>query len=188
MLDSLPIPHGVTQVRPPAATPTPDTSFLGAYARNGAFTDCYALTVPASVSLADFVEAFYTTRLFKLERWILGKVLRVVDSDQQAAQLAQAGTDRFCAWRVEQRAVDQILMDAGQTRSWLSVVSASDDAAATTLLFGSAVLPLRDASHTDRFGLAFHLLLGFHRWYSKALLVAAAKRVMAFKRDGHAAC
>lgn len=161
-----------------APIPTPDASFLGAYARNGAFTDCYALTVPASISLPEFIEAFYTTRLFRLERWLLGKTLQVTDSDQQAAQLAQAATDRFSAWRMEQRSSDQILMDAGQTRSWLSVAEQPGVAAATTLMFGSAVMP---RASQGEFGLIFHLLLGFHRWYSKALLAAAGKRLMVLK-------
>lgn len=163
----------------PAPTPVPDTSLLAAYAQQGAFTDCYQLTVPAAISLPQFIEAFYTTPLFKLERWILAKALKVPSTDEQAAQLAQAQTARFSAWKVEHRSPLEILLDAGQTRSWLCVEPLGSPQPATTLLFGSAVLPMRTGG---RFGFAFHALLGFHRLYSKLLLSAAAKKALAIQR------
>lgn len=52
------------------------------------------------------------------------------------------------------------------------------------LLFGSALLPMRPGGG---FSLAFHALFGFHRLYSKLLLRAAAKRVIALRRTDHAA-
>ncbi len=130
--------------------PVPPGSLLAAYARQGVFVDCYRLTVPDVVSLPVFIEAFYTTRLFKLER--------------------------FAAWKTEQRSDDEILLDAGRTRSWLSVSHAGNGSPATTLLFGSAVVP---RSADGRMGLAFHALLGFHRLYSKLLLNAASRRIRA---------
>ena len=159
-------------------TPVPAGSFLEAYARRGAFTDCYAATVPGSVSLPAFVLAFYTTPLFKLERWLLARALNIPSTDEQAHHLAAAATERFSAWKVEHRSGDEILMDAGQTRSWLSVQPQAGGEASTTLLFGSAVVPLRPGG---RFGLAFHALLGFHRLYSRLLLSAACRRVRALR-------
>jgi hypothetical protein len=156
----------------------PDASFLGAYTRRGAYTDCYTVTVPGAVTLPEFVFAFYTTRLFKLERWLLAKALRLPSTDAQARELADGTATRFAAWRVEQRAADEILLDAGQTRSWLNVEPRAGGAPATTLRFGSAVVPARPGG---RLGLAFHALLGFHRLYSRLLLRAACRRVLALR-------
>jgi hypothetical protein len=147
----------------------------------GAFTDCYALSVPFATNLPQFVEAFYTSRLFKLERWLLAKFLNFESSDAQAQQLAHGHTSRFSAWKVENRSSSEILLDAGQTRSWLSVVQVEGRNPETTLLFGSAVVPLRPGG---KFGLAFHALLGFHKLYSKLLLSAAAKSLAAKQRSG----
>jgi hypothetical protein len=158
----------------PSPIPVPDASFLGAYTRSGAFTDCYALSVCAPVTLSEFVEAFYTTRLFKLERWLIATALHIPSSDEQALQLARSQSGQFSAWRVEHRSSDEILLRAGSTRSWLCVRPQSGARPATILLFGSAVLPTRPGG---RFGLAFHMLGGFHRLYSKLLLAAASRRL-----------
>ena len=161
----------------PTPVSPPNESFLGNYAHRGAFTDCYATPVPGHVSLPTLIEAFYTTKLFKVERWLLAKALKLPSTDQQAHQLANGSAETFSAWRVERRSASEILLDAGQTRSWLSVApSHSKDE--TTLLFGSAVVPVRPGG---KFGVAFHALIGFHRVYSKLLLSAARKRVLALK-------
>ncbi len=49
----------------------PSESFLRRYVREGAYVDCYSVDLPGQVSQARFVEAFYTTPVFKLERAIL---------------------------------------------------------------------------------------------------------------------
>ena len=167
----------------PIPVPTPNESFLAGYANRGAFTDCYSTTVKAHVNLAALIEAFYTTRLFKWERWLLAKALKLHSSDEQARQLARGTTDRFSAWRVESRSASEILLDAGQTRSWLSVAPGEREGE-TTLLFGSAVVPMRPGG---KFGLAFHALLGFHRLYSKLLLSSARRKVVAVQRAQSAA-
>jgi hypothetical protein len=92
-------------------------------------------------------------------------------------------TDAFSVWTVERRSTSEILLRAWQTRSWLGVIPGSKSAS-TTLLFGSAVVPARPGG---RFGLAFHALHGFHRLYSRMLLSAAAKRVVATRKSKNAA-
>ena len=163
----------------PQPTPVPTGSFLDAYARRDAFTDCYVTSIPGGTTLPEFIEAFYTTRLFKLERWLLAKALNIPSEDQEASLLARAATERFSAWKVESRASEEILLDAGQTRSWLSVKPLVGPETTTTLFFGSAVVPKRS---NGKFGWVFHALLGFHRLYSKLLLAAAAKRVVALRK------
>ncbi len=164
--------------------PVPEGSFLEAYARQGAFADCYTTSIPGTVTLAEFVLAFYTTPLFKVERWLLSKALGIPSTDDQALQLAQGASARFSAWKVEHRSDNELLLDAGQTRSWLSVEPQGHLHASTTLLFGSAVVPKRAGG---KFGLAFHALLGFHRLYSRLLLASASRRVIALRKVRHAA-
>lgn len=162
----------------PKLSPVPENSLLGAYLSTGAFTDCYTVTVPGTISLSEFVEAFYTTRLFKVERWLLAKILGFTSSDHQARQLARSETSCFSAWNVEHRLHSEILLKAGQTRSWLSVVSAATSPPSTILYFGSAVVPERPGG---KFGVAFHALGGFHRLYSRLLLASASKQIAKVK-------
>ena len=167
----------------PAPIPVPSDSFLDGYARRAAFTDCYAVTVSGSVSLAALIEAFYTSRLFKFERYLLAIVLRLNSTDEQARKLADGSIKTFSAWRVEDRSETQVLLAAWQTRSWLGVVR-NDQSDQTTLLFGSAVIPTRA---DGKFGFAFHALSGLHRWYSMLLLSAARRRVTAAARASQSA-
>ena len=165
----------------------PHGALLQACRAAGAYTDCYACEVPGQVSHAAFVEAFYTTRLFKLERTLLHWLARRPATDADARLLAKGQTERFSAWRVEARAPDQLLLAdmTGRTKSWLMVAPTAvvEGQTGTRLYFGSAVVPLRphsaEAGHGDRrMGLGFHALLGFHRLYSRLLLHAARARVM----------
>lgn len=156
----------------------PAYALLANYRASGAYTDCYAVRVAGEVSLAEFIEAFYTTRLFKLERWILSSLLNRPSTDEDAAQLATGMRDRFAAWKVEARSESEILLDAGQTRSWLCVARSNGELESTQLCFGSAVLPLGAGKG---FGWWFHALLGFHRVYSRLLLSAAARRVLVLR-------
>lgn len=66
----------------------------------GCFTDCYALEAPAPVTQAQFVEAFYTTPLFKAERFILKMLVARPSTDQDAKDLATGTNDSFAVWDV----------------------------------------------------------------------------------------
>jgi hypothetical protein len=94
-------------------------------------------------------------------------------------QLAAGSIDRFAAWKVEQRDLNQLLMCdfKGNTRSWF-MVDAPPDAGRTTLYFGSAVVARIDPGDGQRkMSASFNALLGFHKLYSKALLNAACRRL-----------
>ncbi len=162
-------------------TPLPEDSLLDSYRRAGAYTDCYLARSPRHVSQAEFVEAFYTGTLFKAERLILALILSKPSSDEQVKRLATGEASAFSAWRVESRRENQLLLCdvLGHTRSWLmSVRGDADGVPVTHLYFGSAVIPRADyASGGRKFGLAFHLLSGFHRLYARALLRRAAARL-----------
>ena len=157
----------------------PEGSFLAAYRDAGAHTDCYTTTVPGTHSFEHYVEAFYTTWLFKIERFILRWAVRKPSSDDQAGRLARGAVAQFAAWTVENRGNDQLLMCdfMRRTRSWLMVVQ--DPGTNTTrLFFGSAVVPVgANRQGRKNLGLAFNALLGFHHVYSVMLLKAAASRL-----------
>ena len=147
--------------------------------RDRGYTDCWALDIAGLVTHAQFVEAFYTTPVFRLERWILRLAISRPSSDADARRLACGEADRFAAWTVEARAPDQLLMcDVVQrTRSWL-MVSPSTTPGHTTLWFGSAVVAVEDPHMGERrLGATYSALLGFHKLYSRILLRAAAARL-----------
>lgn len=161
----------------------PLTSFLLTYKDNGAFTDCYFVDVPVRVTQAEYVEAFYTTTLFKVERMILALLANKPSTDIQAKHLAAGSAGDFAAWRVEQRSAGQLLLCdfLGRTRSWL-MTAPGDDKDSTRLYFGSAVIPKSVTGSGQRsFGFAFHALFGFHQLYTRLLLGAALARLLKSK-------
>ncbi len=152
----------------------PQGALLSKYVGTGAHTDCYSVNVAQPVSLAEFVEAFYSTPLFKLERRLLSLAAGFPSTDEEARELARGERQRFAAWSVEAREPHQILLAAGRTRSWLMVgAPAAASGPSDVLFFGSAVLPRRQGG----LGWQFTALLGFHRLYSRLLLGAAARRL-----------
>lgn len=162
------------------AAAVPPGSLLARLAQaRGAYADAYAvrLSGPVSVPLADFVEAFYTTRLFKAERALLS-LLGKPSSDAMARAVARGEGERIAVWAVEARTASELLMheDSGVTRSWFQAEAQADGS--TLLWFGSALIPRRRSPGGEpSFGLGFHALIGFHRWYSRALLAAAVRRL-----------
>lgn len=162
----------------------PVGAMLQKYRESGDYTDCYTLDVEGAVSQADYVRAFYISWLFKLERFILTWAVAKPSSDQDAAELATGEREAFAAWTVEGRAANQLLMCDYQkrTRSWL-MTAPLDGGKRTRLYFGSAVVSLRrDGRKAHAFGASFHLLLGFHKLYSCALLRAAAALLAGLSR------
>ena len=148
----------------------------------GAYADCYFVEVEGSFRLEAFIEAFYTTALFKVERAILGLFVGRSSSDDDARRLAVDATDVFAAWRVQGRAMDQIVLAdfTGRTKSWLMCLPVAVPAQKmrTRLYFGSAVMPRLSKSGGHEMGTAFHVLLGFHRLYSRLLLGSARRRLV----------
>lgn len=156
----------------------PPQSLLQRYAGPDAYTDCYATRVEGTASHASFVEAFYTTPLFKLERLLLGLFASCPSTDAQASELARGERSSFAAWRVEARAANEVLLSAGRTKSWLMVSPATGGAMGSQLLFGSAVVPASSAaSGPSSLGALFAVLMPFHKVYSRALLLSAKWRI-----------
>lgn len=157
----------------------PDDALLNNYLREGTYTDCYVTDIRGSVSHAQYVMAFYTTLVFKLERLILKLAVSRPSTDAQAKQLAAGSIDEFSAWHVEARSENQLLMSdfRRRTKSWLMVVPLVSGTR-TRLYFGSAVI-LEENSKTGGFTLGFGIqaLLRFHRLYSEVLLYAARSQL-----------
>lgn len=166
--------------------PVPESSLLHRCLRDGAFADCYVTEIGRSVTHAEFVAAFYTTWVFRLERFILRWWFSKPSTDDEARALAAGTANAFAAWRVEGRGESEILLAdfTGRTRSWLSAAPAAHDPSArepgTRLYFGSAVMPITStATGRKELGGRFDALLGFHKIYSRVLLRAASARLAA---------
>ena len=146
------------------ACPLPEDALLSKYAQAGAYTDCLTTEICRPVSHAAYIEAFYTSRIFKLERLLLAWLMHKPSTDAQARALA-----------------DQLLICdfLGYTRSWLMIAPPGDGGAAgTRLYFGTAVVPARDTvSGQATWTFSFRMLLPFHKLYARTLLYAARLRL-----------
>ncbi len=161
------------------AAALPPGALLQRYGESGGFADCYRAEVAGAVALEAFVRAFYTSRAFRPERWLLGLLARRPATDDGVQALAAGRSAGFAAWCVEARTAHELLLadDTGRTRSWLAVAP-DPGGTRTTLCFGSAIVPRVDArTGARRMGLLFHALLGFHGAYSRALLRSAVARL-----------
>lgn len=160
----------VTRELPPHALSLKDRE-------RGAYTDCYTTDIDRQVSHAQYVEAFYTSWAFRLERLVLKWLVAKPSTDDEARRLSRGELDRFAAWTVEQRAPDQVLLAdfMGKTKSWLMVAPLGDGR--TRLFFGSVVNPVPHRADRPSIGRKFGAMLHFHKPYSRVLLGAAAARI-----------
>ena len=162
--------------------PLPDHALLNTYKQNGAYTDCYTTEISGDVTHSQYVQAFYSTAIFRLERLILKWAVSKPSSDTQVALLAAGETNTFAAWSVEERCENQLLMCDYQnrTRSWLMIEAVEgEDGIKTRLYFGSAVVPMKKSkTGKPSLGFIFDALHGFHLLYSVALLASAKSRLM----------
>ena len=163
------------------ASSVPPGALLGRYEAPGdgapAYVDSFTVCIGRPVPVAEFVTAFYTTALFRLERFVLRHAFGLPSSDDDAAAVARGDGDRFAAWTVEARTDRELLMCdvRGRTRSWFMTVAEDDG---TRLYFGSAVVPAAGPrSAPDRLGRRYRWLLGLHRLYSRLLLAAARRKL-----------
>jgi hypothetical protein len=161
------------------AAELPADALLQRLRAQGAFTDAYRVAVPTRTPLAGFVEAFYTTPLFRLERVLL-RLAGAASSDADARALGEGQGERFAVWHVLARSESELLLAerSGRTCSWFRV-DAPTAGAGTVLWFGSALVPRRTRPGGEpEFGRLFTALLGAHDRYSRALLAAAASRLL----------
>lgn len=157
-------------------TSLPETALLQRYADSGEYTDCFVTDIPIESSLPEYVTAFYTTALFKAERWILNWAASLPSTDDDARQLARGERDAFAAWTVEDRRDDQLLLIdvRQQTGSWFMH---EPQGPGSRLYFGSVVFKRKESPTGRELRWTYRLLLGMHRFYSRALLSAARTRI-----------
>lgn len=170
-----------------SAQALPVDALLQRHREQGAYTDCYTTQVSRVVTLADFVVAFYTTPLFRVERLLLRVVLGRGSTDREALDIATGARESFAAWSVESRGDEELLLAdfSGRTRSWFKVAPLANES--TQLHFGSAVVATRrDAARGAMSMPGGRFLLSFHRIYSRLLLAAAARRLRRTQPGGHA--
>jgi hypothetical protein len=142
----------------------------------GYYTDCYGIELGHAITLPEFINAFYTTPLFRLERLILALTPKGRMKDADVTALSSGESDNMSVWKVEGRRDSEILLSAGRTKTWLMVVPSPNG---SLLFFGSVVVPeppKRDGG-TPRLGPVFDSLLSAHRVYSRLLLGSAAQRL-----------
>jgi hypothetical protein len=167
-----------------AQQPVADDALLKTYRggrhpeRWGRYGDCFSVHVDGSVTLSQFVFAFYTSPVFRIERWVLRALAGAPSTDEQARAVAEGRGDTFAVWTMGARTPTQLLMcdRYGKTRSWFRVVPQSGG---TVLQFGSAVAATSAETGSLKVSRGFGLLLGFHRLYSRVLLGSARRRVLA---------
>ncbi len=165
--------------------PLPDSALLRRFNTgdqapgSNAYVDCFVTELAGKTSLEPFVQAFYTSPVFKVERKLLALFGDYAASDDDARRLASGEATTFSAWRVEDRDSQQLLLSdlGGRTRSWLMVEhDASRSTNFTRLFFGSAVVPVTNRkTGKSELGIVFHMLTGFHKLYSRALLSSARR-------------
>ena len=170
--------------------PVPDEALLKTHRggarpeRWGNYGDCFYVIVDRSVSLAEFVFAFYTSPVFRLERWVLRAFIGIPSSDSGARALADGSAASFAAWYVGKRTATQLLMcdRYERTRSWFRVLPL--DGGRTLLQFGSAIAATR-TSQTEVWSISkAPILLRFHVLYSQMLLHSAKLGVEKRTPDG----
>ena len=108
------------------------------------YADSYRTEVYGHVSLEDYVYKFYTSPLFKLERFILTLTVRKPSTDTQAKELLEGNSNKFAAWTLEDRRENELLMRdmADRTRSWFMVHHVgTKENPRTQLYFGTGISP-----------------------------------------------
>ena len=152
----------------------PTGSLLQAYQQPEHYTDAFSLRYAGNVRFADYVTAFYCSRAFRPERWLLGVRASMRAGNAHARALGEGHRDEFAAWLVEARRDNEILLvdRSGRTRSWLmaSPKTSPQGERMTVLWFGSAVCDVGEATP-----LWFDMTIGFHVKYSRRLLASAAR-------------
>ncbi len=161
--------------------PPPDAALTAYQAREGCHTDCFFIDVPGTLTLQTYIELFFDTWLFRLERRILALTGFGPAGLPEIQALASGQTETFAAWTVEIRTPTQILMNVAKSpiRTWLQVEPTPTGA---RLYFGSAVLPNPKSNRINRLTTA---LTPLHLIYAKSLLGAAARKYKAIGKPPH---
>jgi hypothetical protein len=146
------------------------------------YADSYRTEVDGHISMKDYVYKFYTSPLFKLERFILTWSVRKPSTDMQAKEISEGNTNKFAAWTLEDRRENELLMRdmADRTRSWFMVNHlGTKENPKTQLYFGTGISPSpKRNTEKSSIGFFFTALLPFHKAYSVLLLYFAKRQLI----------
>lgn len=143
----------------------PASSLIARYVADPAsHVDAYVASGDAT--LEQFVRAFFSTPIFRLERRLL-RLAGKRSSDQQVDDLASGAGSVMAAWVIEDRSETELLLTVAGSpiRTWLAVGPGE-------LWFGSAIV-----ADGGKIPFLAKALMPFHHVYSRSLLRAAARRV-----------
>jgi hypothetical protein len=166
--------------------PVPEWSLLKTFRAGtdsqawGDYLDCFTTRIERAALLPDYVFAFYTGEAFRAERWILRFAVNKPSIDDDVRALAEGTATQFSAWVVRQRTETQLLLEdfQGKTRSWLAITTPAQGA--TQLYFGSGIKSARNpTTGAAEMSWGFRWLSGFHIYYSRVLLGAGRRRLLA---------
>lgn len=158
----------------------PEGSLLERYLTcEGCYTDCFSIEVNGPTNLAAYIDAFFDSWVFRIERRVLTLIGKGPATKHDVAALATGDAERFAAWTVTGRDDTQLLMTVPDTpiRTWLRVLPDTHRSHGVRLYFGSALVPPTPKDGAPaRLPPVFRCTMGFHRLYSQVLLDAAARR------------
>lgn len=156
-------------------------SLVASFLEKG-YADSYRTEVDGHISMEDYVYKFYTSPLFKLERFILKWLVRKPSTDTQAKELLEGNSNKFAAWTLEDRGEHELLMRdmADRTRSWFMVNHlGTKENPKTQLYFGTGISPSpKRKNRKSSIGFFFNALLPFHKVYSVLLLYFAKRQLI----------
>lgn len=144
----------------------------------GAYSDCFYVDIPAEVTLSDYILAFFSTPIFRMERLILNLLPSGRSNKRCVLDLASGSGKKMASWKTERRDENQLLLAVGNgpIRTWLMVQDNQLSKHTTRLYFGSAVLPTRITKDGHpKLAFVFRMFLGLHIFYSRLLLWWAAR-------------
>ena len=145
----------------------------------GCSADAFKDNVKFPVSLEEFIQAFFGSNAFQMERTLLKIIGKPYVSPADIKALAASQQTQFAIWQVEAQSDHEIMLKVGNgpIRSWLMVLPEQNGK--TSLYFGSAVLPQdKTKNGTPQIGFLFRALIGFHNFYSRLLLNSATKKLI----------
>ncbi|NRB30287.1 MAG: hypothetical protein HRU27_06805 [Rhizobiaceae bacterium] len=167
----------------------PEGAFISQYSTTlGGYSDCYYIDIQKDVALSDYILAFFSTPIFRMERLILNLVPSGRSNEQCVLDLAAGTGDKIAGWKTEKRDDSQLLLAVGDgpIRTWLMVQGSPYSETTTRLYFGSAVLPtgMTKEGH-PKLAIVFRLFAGLHIFYSRLLLWWAARDLGRKSRSRH---
>lgn len=156
---------------------SPKDSLLHQYTEKpGCHADAFMAEINFTPSLKDYITAMFGSPVFRIERVLLAVAAATPTFKKDLTAFALAEKDSFALWKTMERSDQELLMEVekGRVRTWLMVEPTEGET--SKLWFGSAIVPKTTPSReVGDIGFTFKALMGFHKLYSRILLLAAIR-------------